>query len=301
MIRYKKLGYVELIVTDLARSRDFYENIVGLQFVGTGAHGELRFRCGDDPYSVVLHQGPAAGYKRTGWMLESVDQFDALKAKLRRHDVPSEVLSGGERQERGFLEAIRIVEPNTRAVIEFYVNEQPDAHYFFSPTVAKIMQLGHVVYATPKYEETVEFYKTVLNFAESDTIEGAFTFMRPWPNPYHHGVGVGRGDKTVYHHTNFMVSEIDDVGRAIHRFNAAGVPIVLGPGKHPASSSVFLYFLDPDSLTCEYSFGMEEFSEAFGRPPRQLPRRPEAMDAWGSPWDPRMGATGQIEAHRISG
>ncbi len=33
MIRYKKLGYVVLSVTDLDKSVDFYENIVGLQFV----------------------------------------------------------------------------------------------------------------------------------------------------------------------------------------------------------------------------------------------------------------------------
>ena len=33
MIRYKKLGYVVLNVTDLDKSVDFYENIVGMQFV----------------------------------------------------------------------------------------------------------------------------------------------------------------------------------------------------------------------------------------------------------------------------
>jgi len=34
MIRYKKLGYVELNVSDLDRSRKFYQDIVGLEFVG---------------------------------------------------------------------------------------------------------------------------------------------------------------------------------------------------------------------------------------------------------------------------
>jgi len=31
MIRYKKLGYVELNVSDLEKSRKFYEDIVGLE------------------------------------------------------------------------------------------------------------------------------------------------------------------------------------------------------------------------------------------------------------------------------
>ena len=30
MIRYKKLGYIVLSVTDLEKSKDFYENMVGL-------------------------------------------------------------------------------------------------------------------------------------------------------------------------------------------------------------------------------------------------------------------------------
>jgi len=33
MIRYRKLGYVELNVTDVARSREFFEKLVGLEFV----------------------------------------------------------------------------------------------------------------------------------------------------------------------------------------------------------------------------------------------------------------------------
>ncbi len=41
---------------------------------------------------------------------------------------------------------------------------------------------------------------------------------------------------------------------------------MFGPGRHPPSESVFLYFLDPDGLTLEYSFGMEEFPERESAP-----------------------------------
>ena len=36
MIRYRKLGYVELMVTDLERSAAFYRDIVGLEPAGEG-------------------------------------------------------------------------------------------------------------------------------------------------------------------------------------------------------------------------------------------------------------------------
>ena len=297
-VRYRKLGYVELNVSDLARSRAFYEGMLGLQFVGQGPSGELRFRCSEDPYTVVLHQGEASGHKRTGLMLEDDAQFDHLFARLRAAGIPYEELSGTECAERGFVRAARMVDPNFSAVMEFYLGAttQPCE---FTPTLAKIQRLGHVVWGAPKLEESLAHFRDVLNFEPSDYIKGVFGFFHCWPNPWHHGVAVGRAASPVYHHTNFMVSEIDDIGRAIHRLNRAGVPIVYGPGRHLASGSAFLYFLDPDGLTCEYSFGMEQFPEEGAREARVLEPKPEVADIWLSPMDPRMGKTGAIEAYQV--
>jgi 2,3-dihydroxy-p-cumate/2,3-dihydroxybenzoate 3,4-dioxygenase len=79
------------------------------------------------------------------------------------------------------------------------------------------------------------------------------------------------------------------------------VPVVFGPGRHIASGSVFLYFLDPDGLTLEYSFGMEEFPEVDPRPPRILPPVPESIDSWGAIPDPRMTTIGEIAPHKVAG
>ena len=62
MIRYRKLGYVELNVSDLEKSRKFYEDIVGLEFVGKRSDGAVMFRCDDEDFrSVILHQKQPAG------------------------------------------------------------------------------------------------------------------------------------------------------------------------------------------------------------------------------------------------
>jgi 2,3-dihydroxy-p-cumate/2,3-dihydroxybenzoate 3,4-dioxygenase len=160
-VRYKKLGYVELNVSDLARSRDFYEGMVGLQFVGEGPRKELRFRCSDDPYSIVLHKGDAPGHKRTGWMLEDDLQFDRLFAKLAGAGVPYEELSRTECAERGFGRAARMADPNFNAIMEFYIGENNEPCEF-KPTLAKIQRLGHVVFSTPKWSESVAFYRDVI-------------------------------------------------------------------------------------------------------------------------------------------
>ncbi len=92
-----------------------------------------------------------------------------------------------------------------------------------------------------------------------------------------------------------MVSEIDDIGKAVNRLNRNQVPIVHGPGRHPPSGSIFLYFLDPDGLTVEYSFGMETFPAENPRKPRLMEPIQPSFDYWDCPIDPRKSAIGAIE------
>ena len=299
MIRYSKLGYVELNVSDLERAHDYYEKMVGLEYGGEGSQGELRFRCTDDPYSVVLHKSDVPGFKRVGWMLESEAQFDVLYQRLTQENVPYEDISDEECEARVLGRACRIVEPYTKAVFEFYILPKSYQPKPWQPTLAKIQRLGHIALWSPEKVESTRFLNEVLNFKYSDSIGSAVTFLRCFPNPYHHGIGIAKANRYGMHHLNFMVSEIDDVGAGFHRFNANDVPIMKGIGRHPASGSVFLYYLDPDGLTLEYSFGMEEFPETDAREARTLPVLPESIDSWLGPVDARYAQTGEVERYKI--
>ena len=75
----------------------------------------------------------------------------------------------------------------------------------------------------------------------------------------------------------------------------AGVKIAFGIGRHPPSGSVFLYFFDPDGMSVEYSYGMEEFPELAPRPPRRLPLALESIDYWGATPQAEFGKGGAIE------
>jgi len=230
MIRYKKLGYVELMVTDLDRAAGFYRDIVGLEPAGTGPGGELLFRCSEDPYTVALHRSDKPGFKRGGWMLEDAQQFDALHQRLKKHGVVYEELAPAECAARKLGRATRMVEPNTGATMEFYIPAQAVQPKPFTPTLAKIQRLGHVVWTTPNYDKAIAFFADVLNFAESDSIGEGITFFRAFPNPYHHGIGVARGKRNQFHHLNFMVTEIDDVGRGLARSSPGTSPSCSAPG-----------------------------------------------------------------------
>lgn len=297
-IRFKRLGYAALTVTDPARTLDFYTKMVGLEANGADPArdgGPLFLRCSEKNHDLVLFKGPRPGIRRLGWEMESEEAWRAARKHLEGLGLSAVSVARDEAALLGIGDAFRIAEPTTGATFEFYVGmERAPTPYV--PSHTKISRLGHVVLRSPDRAATVKFMHDHLNFRVSDSIEDTVTFMRCFPNPYHHSFGVVAGEEAGLHHVNLMVSEIDDIGKAIYRMKAGGVPIVFGPGRHPPSESVFLYFLDPDGMTVEYSYGMEEFPEASPREPRLLPRALESVDYWGGVPEEAIGKVGAIES-----
>jgi 2,3-dihydroxy-p-cumate/2,3-dihydroxybenzoate 3,4-dioxygenase len=97
-----------------------------------------------------------------------------------------------------------------------------------------------------------------------------------------------------------MVDSADDIGKSYWRLQRDNVPVVHGPGRHLPSGSMFLYYLDPDGLTIEYTFGMEEFPEVEPRPPRVCRRCRNRTTSGPSRLDPRKASVGAIEQVPLS-
>jgi 2,3-dihydroxy-p-cumate/2,3-dihydroxybenzoate 3,4-dioxygenase len=264
-----------------------------MQDNGHGPDGERFFRCGADHHNFILHRGNP-GLKRISWQLESEQDLQRLAETLQKNGLSVREVAPSECRALHQGRSLRFSDPFTGVTHEYFV-EMDRAAEEWRPTVANIQRIGHLVLRTLRYEEAVPFYVEALNFRISDTIGDAVTFMRCFPSKLHHSLGLRNDNKQGLHHVNFMVTEIDDIGKALWRFQKNNVPIVRGPGRHPPSGSVFLYVLDPDGLTVEYSFGMEEFPEKEARVHRVLPPVPESIDTWGSITDKRLGAVGEIE------
>ena len=83
---------------------------------------------------------------------------------------------------------------------------------------------------------------------------------------------------------NDQVQSIDDVFRNWHFLVDNGVEIEMGPGRHPQSTAVFLYFLGPEGFTYEYSYGVRLITdEAAWRPRTFDPDEPGSIDMWLGP------------------
>jgi 2,3-dihydroxy-p-cumate/2,3-dihydroxybenzoate 3,4-dioxygenase len=290
--RYRKLGYVALNVTDVARTAAFYTDVVGLDLVDT-SDGTAWLRCGPDHHNVLLYPGAEPGLKRVGFELANGEELEKAKAHVERLG-----LAVSEAETPHQADGFRFIEPNSGMTLEYYsAMEQPPRA--FRQSLTKIERLGHVVLAVENYDATIDYLTENLCFRISDFVEGRFAFLRCHPNPLHHSFAIGKSPGgNRLHHVNFMVSDIDDIGIAVNRLKRRNVEIVFGPGRHLPSGSIFLYFLDPDGLTVEFSFGMEEFPETGARAPRRIEPTPQALDIWGSVPTPGFGKIGAIETVR---
>ncbi len=292
--RYRRLSYVALDVTDLARSTAFYRDLVGLT-VDREEPGATYLSCSDLPQNLVLQQGREPGLQRAAFELETRSDLERAFQYLVGEGFAPEWVAADEAERLRVGAALRFREPGCGLLFEMHV-EPGHASTAFAPNHTEIARLGHVVLNVADFD-AVEASLTKLNFVVSDHVPGKVGFLRAFPNRYHHSFAILKGPGDGFNHVNFMVSDIDDVGRAMNRMRKADVPIVFGPGRHLPSGSIFLYFLDPDGMTAEYSFGMEEFEEEGARPPRELEPKPEVLDTWGSIPDPRFGKQGAILQH----
>jgi 2,3-dihydroxy-p-cumate/2,3-dihydroxybenzoate 3,4-dioxygenase len=81
---------------------------------------------------------------------------------------------------------------------------------------------------------------------------------------------------------NFHVEGVDDVMRNYYFLRERNVKVVFGPGRHPTSSAVFVYFQGPDGIVYEYSTGVRLITNEVGYTPRRFPKQPSSFCMWGS-------------------
>lgn len=291
--RYSKLGYVALNVTDLPRSVAFYRDVVGLDSTGVDENGPAFFRCSESSHDIVLYQGETAGVRRIAFEMESEADLQAAERRLQELGVAVQQVDAKECELLGQGRTIRSMIPTCRVPIELYIGGRTVGP--FEPKLTEILRLGHVVIGITNFDDTVKWLTEKFGFRASDYLQGKFAFLRCFPNPYHHSLGLESNTRNTLNHIAFMVKSIDDIGRANNRLRRAGAKIVFGPGRHVASGSIFLYFLDPDGMTLEYTLGMEEFDEHAPRDARQLEPKLDVVDEWGGIPDPAMGKGGIIE------
>ncbi len=296
--RYRKLGYVALNVTDVARTTEFATTTFVLENTGVGPSGEQFLSCGPEHHDMVLYQNKEPGLVRGAWELETPEDVERAFAHYETLGLKPVKLAQEEKEILGLgvWPAFRVREPTVGLCFEYYSKMMYRAHMRpQSPT--KFLHLGHFGVNVPNVREATEFAEANMGFLASDILGNYVgVLLRAFPNPNHHSYAFlpAKDGKKQLNHVAFMVESIDDIGKLFNRIEAHGVKRAFGIGRHPTSGSIHLYIFDPDSMVWEYTLGMEQFPETGARPPRFMSAAPEDYDLWGAVPKPGFGGSGSL-------
>jgi catechol 2,3-dioxygenase-like lactoylglutathione lyase family enzyme len=154
---------------------------------------------------------------------------------------------------------------------------------------SRVKRIGHGVLCTPKFEETVKWFRETLGFicsddvyvGEKDHLIGSFNRCdRGDEYVDHHVFFCLRHQKTGLNHLSFEVSDVDDVFMGhyyIDQFKK--YEHMWGIGRHVLGSQVYDYWSDPWGRVHEHWADSDRLNRANGS--NLLPREEALISQWG--------------------
>ncbi len=300
MINLHDIRYARLGTPDLETAIKFATDIVGLQL--TGREGKTAYFRSDKAevrgdtrdHTLVYFEGDPAD-QTIGLDLADPDDLDAVAAELERAERPVHWGTRDECDARRTRAFIASSDPSGNR-IEILARPANSGVRFFPGRDVGITNFSHVALFSTDTKRDTAFWTRLANARVSDWL-GDATFLRI--GTVHHSVVLMPSTRPGIQHINHQVEDIDDVMRSYYWLKQQGVKIVYGPGRHPISTAIMVYFEGPDGMVYEYSTGVKHImpeQEATYRP-RQFSVEGYNGDMWGSFADtdglPREPATGR--------
>ena len=280
MITLTDVAYVRSGAADLGAATRFATEIVGLELVAPSNSKVAYLRADHRHHCLALVQGPS-GVIASGFTVADSDVLEDAETELERSGLTVHRGSAAEARSRRVREFIAFDDPFGNRIELVSQQETVGRPVAFS-RAAGITEFGHLCLDAPDVHEAYRFWSTRFNARVSDWIGDAACLMRI--DPVHHKLAVFRGDEPGLCHMNFQVATIDDLFRNWHFLSSKNVEIEMGPGRHPQSTAIFLYFLGPEGFTYEYSFGVRRIEDEASWVPRTFdPDEPGSIDMWLGP------------------
>lgn len=293
MIELKDIQYVRSGTSDITEALRFATDIVGMEYRG-GKDGVHYLRADHRHHCLAFVEGKS-GVLSSGFSLKDKTALLAAEEELTVAGVKVRWGTPAEAQSRHVTEFLEFEDPWGNR-FDLVIDAGSDAAPVHFTRPAGIIEFGHVCVDAPDPRAAFEWWSSLFNIKISDWIGNSAALMRF--DPVHHKLAVFKGDRPGLCHINFQVKELDDVMRSWHFLENHGVEIVQGPGRHPQSTAVFLYFKGPEGLTYEYSYGVQRIEDDEAWTVRYFdPELPNSIDMWGGPVERTTTQYQTDEAH----
>jgi 2,3-dihydroxy-p-cumate/2,3-dihydroxybenzoate 3,4-dioxygenase len=285
MIDLHDIRYLRIGTPDLDSAVTFATEIVGLQLVareGKAAYfrsDKVAVRGDTRDHTLVYFEGDPADHT-IGLELLDPAALDAVGAELEKAGFPVHLGTREECERRRVMGFVATRDPSGNK-IDIVARPFNSGVRYFPARDAGITHFSHIGLFSTDARRDEKFWTTICNARVSDWL-GESPFLRI--ATAHHSVVLFPSTRTGVQHINHQVEDIDDVMRSYYFLKEKGVRIVYGPGRHPISTAMMVYFAGPDGLTYEYSVGVKHIQpeeEATYRP-RQFSTDRFNGDMWGS-------------------
>jgi len=276
MINLRDIRYVRLGTRDLATACRYATSILGLEEAGR-RDGAFYFRSDRRDHTLVYLDGDPADHT-TGFEVADGDALEAAAAEIEAHKLPVRVGTRVECDARRVERFVHFTDPSGNG-IDLVVRPFDCDRSYLPARDAGITGFSHIGLRSTDPRRDEAFWTGVCNARVSDRI-GAAPLLRI--DAVHHRIALFPSSKSGVQHINHQVAGIDDVMRAYYFLRENDVRIVFGPGRHPTSSAIFLYYEGPDGMVYEYSTGVRSIIDEAHYEPRQFPFVPSSFCMWGS-------------------
>ena len=281
-----RVSHTELVVRDLAASRAFYVDMLGLQvtFEDSGiiclraleerGHHCLILRKGDDPVSSYL-----------AFRVFSEEDLDKAEAHFT-----------GQGRETSWVErpfqgrTLRVMDPHG-IPLEFYFEMERLATIHQKYALyrgVKPLRIDHFNCFSPHVDDSVAFYNDI-GFRTTEYTEDKDT-GRLWAAWMHrkggvHDIAFTNGTGPRLHHIAFWVPTPMNIIDLLDLMATTGYVgnIERGPGRHGIANAFFLYILDPDGHRTEIYCSDYQTVDPDHEPIHWDLKDPQRQTLWGAP------------------
>jgi catechol 2,3-dioxygenase len=281
-----RASHVVLTVRDLAVSRVFYEEVIGL--IVTGQAGKMLYLRGIEEachHSLVLRETAEAPIcERIGLRVYSeadLDDafrfFEAQECRPVWADVPFQGKTIHVTDVAGVpLEICARMPVVPRQITQFAKHRGGCAQ-----------RIDHYQLLTPHVRRALDFYSamgfhlTEFIAGNDDVLRGVF--LQRKGNP--HDIVFFLGDGPRLHHVAFFAQEGQHLLKACDVAGSLGFgrSVERGPGRHGPGHAMFVYFRDPDGHRVELFNTHYQVMDIENEPVRWDPKDPNVSFPWGLP------------------
>lgn len=266
MAKIQSLAYFVAQSTDVAKWKDYAENILGMSTAANEAG--LHVKMDEREFRIAVVPGAEDRYYASGWEVSGKLAFEETVAAIQKAGVAVEPGSDALKSARRVTDLVSFTDPSGNRH-ELSYGFKGASTPFKSPLgVAGFKTgaqgVGHTVLPALAFDATLAFFKDVLGFGLSDVFNFKPAPEAPNMRIYflhaasgrHHSIALAEmpspsGCVHVMVETNSMT----DVGLAYDRREKAGVKLMATLGEHENDRMTSFYMMTPSNFAVEYGYG----------------------------------------------